>query len=59
MMHIFDPILDKVNPFKDYMSTMFEKRQSYLLCSHEEYDKILPYDLLRSQIFYPTRVDVH
>ena len=57
MMYVVGPILDKVKLVKDYMTTMFGDCQSYLLCSRQENEKILPYDLLRSD-FFPRCVDI-
>ena len=58
MMNIFKPIANKVKPFEDYLTMMFEEKTSYPMCSFNENDKVLPYDLLKLQLFYPTRVDI-
>ena len=58
MMNIFKPIANKVKPFEDYLTMMFEEKTSYPMCSFNENDKVLPCDLLKLQLFYPTRVDI-
>ena len=37
---------------------MFEEKRGNILSSRLEEDKVLPYDLLRAELFYPTRADV-
>ena len=58
MMNIFKPIANKVKPFEDYLTMMFEEKTSYPICSFNKNDKGLSYDLLKLQLFYPTRVDI-
>ena len=58
MMNIFKDISDKVPPFKEYLLFMFTEKRSNPLCSRSKDDKVLPYDLLRAMMFFPTRVDI-
>merc|ERR1712086_306158 len=58
MMNTFKPISDKVQLFADYLRMIFEEKRSRPIGSMLDNDKVLPYDLLRAQLFYPTRVDI-
>ena len=58
MMSIFDKLINQIQPFKDYLTYMFKEKLSLLVGSKKEEDKVLPWDLLRSELFYPTRVDL-
>ena len=58
MMNIFKPIRDTVIPLDECLTMMFEEKRGNVLSSRSEEDKVLPYDLLRAELFYPTRVDV-
>ena len=55
MMGIFDGITNKLPPLQEYLDFMLEKKQGSLLGSCKEEDKVLPWDLLLSELFYPTR----
>ena len=58
MMNFFEPIYDKVQPFSDYLRMVFEEKKSCPIGSVVDDDKVWPYDLLRAQLFYPTKVDI-
>ena len=58
MMNIFKPIRDTVKPLDEYLTMMFEEKQGNVLSSRLEEGKVLPYDLLRAELIYPTRADV-
>ena len=54
-MGIFDGITKKMSPLKEYLDFMFENKQSILVGFRKEKYKVLPWDLLRSELFFPTR----
>ena len=58
MMNIFKPIRDTVTPRDEYLTMMFEEKRGNVLSSRLEEEKVLPYDILRAELLYPTRVDV-
>ena len=58
IMKCFKPISDRVKPFEDYLTMIFEERTANPMCSVHNDDKKLPYDLLKLYFFYPTRVDI-
>ena len=58
MMNIFEPLARKINPFKEYLTYMFEEQQSFPVGSQAEEDKVYPYDLLRAELYFPTRKDI-
>ena len=58
MMNMFKPITDTVTPLDEYLTMMFEEKQGNVLSSRLEEDKVLPYDLLHAELFYPTRSGV-
>ena len=55
IMGIFDRIMKKLPPLQEYLDFMFENKQGSLVGYRKEEDKVLPWDLLRSKFFYPTR----
>ena len=58
MMNIFSDIGDCVDPFADYITHLFEEKQSNGVSgSRRKEDKVLPFDLLRAELFYPTRAE--
>ena len=55
MMDMFVEIENKVDPFAEYLDFMFTEKQSRCVGrSQLEKDKVLPYDELHTEIFYPT-----
>ena len=54
MMNIFEPLVKKIKPFKEYLTNMFEERQSCPVVSQAEEDKVYPYDLLCAELYFPT-----
>ena len=50
MMNIFESLVKKIKPFKEYLTCMFEERQSCKFGSQIEVDKVYPYDLLRAEL---------
>ena len=58
MESIFDPIKDKVSPFGGFYTYMFEHKKSNPIGCYSEEDKVLPWDLLRSAVMFPTRRDI-
>jgi hypothetical protein len=60
MMDIFSSIAEKVDPFKDYLDFMFTQKLSKRVNgSNLIEDKVLPFDVLRAELFYPTWSDIH
>ena len=57
MNQIFADISSRVDPFREYMEYMWMERTSHVVSKKSE-DKVLPYDLLRAALFYPTRADI-
>ena len=59
MMGIFSEISDKVDPFQEYLTYMFEEKLSPTISKGSSIDdKVLPYDEVRCAIFYPHRTDI-
>ena len=58
MMGVFDGITKNLPPLQEYLDFMFENNQVSLEGSRKEDDKVLPWDLLRYELFYPTRKDI-
>ena len=58
MMQMFDKLTRKIPPFKQYLTYMFDEKSSNLVgpCTKEE--RVLPWDMVRTELFYPTRVDM-
>ena len=55
---IFKPLQDKIPPFKDYMTFMFEERISRALVSTSNEEKVKPWKMLKTALFAPTRIDI-
>ena len=55
MMNIFEPIVDQVEPFAEYLEFIFENKEGQALGSRDKADKWLPFDELRAELFFPTR----
>ena len=51
-------VTNQVTPFKEYLDFMFEEKTSNPVGCWNEANKVLPYDLLRAAVFYPTRCDI-
>jgi hypothetical protein len=59
MMDMFVEIANKVDPFAEYLDFMFTEKQSKRISrSQLENDKVLPYNKLSAEIFYPTRINI-
>ena len=58
IMDIFEPLADKIKPFKEYLTNMFEDRQSCIVVLQAEEYKVYPYDFLRAELYFPTRKDI-
>ena len=58
MMGIFDSLKLKLPPLQEYLDYMFEGSKGCLVDSRREVDKVLPWDILRCELFYPTRRDI-
>jgi hypothetical protein len=46
MMNIFEPIVDQVEPFAEYLEFIFENKEGYALGLRDKDDKWLPFDEL-------------
>ena len=53
MMNIFEPIVDQVEPFAEYLEFIFENKEGHALGSRDKADKWLPFDELRAELFFP------
>jgi hypothetical protein len=58
MMNIFEPIVDQVEPFAEYLEFIIENKEGHALGSREKANKWLPFDELRAELFFPTRTYV-
>ena len=59
MDNMFSNITSKVDPFQEYLGFIFRKKLSKQIDSSNNVDyKVLPYDVLRAELFYPTRSDI-
>ena len=58
IMHIFDPIAKRVPPFQEYLTYMFEEKEGHVVGSWDKDDCVVPYDLIRCEVFYPERMEV-
>ena len=58
IMKSFEPLAKKINPFKEYLTYMFEERQSCTVGPKSEEDKVYPYDLLRAELYSPTQKEI-
>jgi len=58
MCNIFKPLQDKIPPFKDYMTFMFEERTSRALVSTSNEEKVKPWKMLKTALFAATRIDI-
>ena len=58
IMGIFDGIMNKLRPLREYLDLMSEKKQGRFVGSCKEEDKIFPWDLLWYEFFYPTDKDI-
>ncbi len=59
MMNIFEPIVDQVEQFTEYLEFIFENKEGHVLGSRDKADKWLPFDELRTELFCPTWNYVH
>ena len=57
MNQIFADITERVDPFREYIEYMWMERSGHAVSKKSE-DKVLPFDLLRAALFYPTRADI-
>ena len=58
MMGMFDHLRNKLPPFDDYLTYMFEEKRSPRVVDSKLVEKVLPWEMLRSELFYPTRLDI-
>ena len=58
MMNIFEPLEKKIKPLKEYLTYMFEERQSCPFGSQAKEDKVYQYGFLRAELYFPTRKDI-
>jgi hypothetical protein len=54
MMNIFEPIVNQVEPFSQYLEYAFKKKEAREHCTQNKHDKRLPFDELQAELFYPT-----
>ena len=57
MTTIYKEVAEKVKPFQEYLDFMFEENTCFPFGSKSPLQKILPFDLLRAELFYPVRVE--
>jgi hypothetical protein len=54
MMNIFEPIVNQVDPFAEYLEYIFEKKEAPELCIRDTRDKWLPFNELQAELFFLT-----
>lgn len=60
MIDMFSSIADKVDPFKDYLDFRFTQKLSKQVNGSKLIkDKVLPFDMLRAELFYSTQSNIH
>jgi hypothetical protein len=55
MMSIFQPIINQVKPFAEYLEFIFEKKEAHAIGSRDNNDDWLPFDELHAELFFPSR----
>ena len=56
MMNIFHQLQDQIDPFDEYLTFVFEDKMSKPVSGSVALgDKVSPFDLLRAELFYPTK----
>ena len=58
MFGIFNKKAKKVNPFEEYMEYIFEHKKSSSIGSFKNEENIIPWDVLRCDMMFPTRRDI-
>ena len=58
MFGIFQPIIDTIPPFGEYMNYMFKSKTSNPIGTRSFDKKVVPWEKLRSELMYPTRRDI-
>jgi hypothetical protein len=58
VMNIFSDIVEEVEPFDKYLNFMFNEKSSNPVGTWNRENKVKPYQLLRKELFYPTRKDI-
>jgi len=55
VINIFSKFQEKIDPFDDYLTHIFEEKLSNPVDGSTSVDnKVIPFDLLRAELFYPT-----
>jgi hypothetical protein len=55
IINIFEPIVDEVEPFAEYLEFIFENKEGHALGSREKANKWLPFDAFCAELFFPTQ----
>ena len=58
MLTIFQPLLNKITPFQEYMDFMFKGKKVNLVGSQAVEDCVFPFELLSVELWDPTRKDI-
>ena len=58
MMNIFEPLANKIQPFKQYLNYMFEEQQIRPVGLKAQEDKVYLYEFLCAVLYFPTQKDV-
>ena len=58
VMSIFSDIVEEVELFDKYLNFMFNKKSSNPVGTRNRDHNVQPYQLLREELFYPTRKDI-
>jgi hypothetical protein len=54
MMNIFQPIVNQVEPFAEYLKFIFEKKEAHALGSQDNNDNWFPFIEMRAEFFFPS-----
>ena len=58
VMNIFSKFQEKIDPFDEYLAYIFEEKLSNPIGGSTSVEnKVIPFDLLRAELFYPTRME--
>ena len=58
MMSIFKPLSKDIQPFQSYLDYMFMEKRSSPVGSRDKKEKVLPFHLLRNELFLSERIDI-
>jgi hypothetical protein len=57
MMNIFSPLYAELPELKEYLTYYFEEKESNVIGSCSQVNRVLAIDLAKCEVFYPTRIE--